>query len=91
MKVKNKVLSNINLSITEMPIRKLERLLSGKSENKIDSEVYKLLQKGQPLQWGALGDPFDDIERATGWGLKAIELFKKHNIPVRIVQRGQMF
>lgn len=73
---------------TEMPIRKLERLLSGKSENKIDVEVYKLLQKGQPLQWGALGDPFDDIERATGWGLKAIELLKKYNIPTRISTKG---
>jgi DNA repair photolyase len=40
------------------------------------------------VQWGALGDPFDNIERWNGTGLKFIELFQRYEQPVRVSTKG---
>lgn len=50
--------------------------------------AQKMIRAGSPMQWGGLGDPFDEIERASGWALQAIPLFQKHKVPVRISSKG---
>lgn len=41
-----------------------------------------------PVQWGALGDPFDCIERQHGLGLKMMDLFTRYKQPTRISTKG---
>ena len=41
-----------------------------------------------PVQWGALSDPFDYIERQHGRSLEMIPIFIEHNQPVRISTKG---
>jgi DNA repair photolyase len=40
------------------------------------------------IQWGALGDPFDNIERWQRVGLQLIPIFQKYNQPTRISTKG---
>lgn len=44
--------------------------------------------KRSVIQWGALGDPFDNIERHQGRGLEFIKLFQKYRQPVRVSTKG---
>lgn len=41
-----------------------------------------------PIQWGALGEPFDNIERWQGLALEMIKLFVKHKQPTRVSTKG---
>ena len=74
----------------EWPLKNLRRLLGEEAptSSRQARAAQKMLRNGSPMQWGGLGDPFDEIERATGWGLKAIELLQKYKIPVRISTKG---
>jgi DNA repair photolyase len=40
------------------------------------------------IQWGALGDPFDNIERHHGLGKAFISLFQQYGQPVRVSTKG---
>lgn len=40
------------------------------------------------IQWGALGDPFDNIERHQQVGQQLIPLFQKYGQPVRVSTKG---
>ncbi len=73
---------------SEWPIKKLERFLDRGYKDPISIQMYNLLDYGLPVQLGALGDPLDDIEEATGWLLKAIPLFIKYKVPVRVSTKG---
>ena len=73
---------------TEWPIYQLEKFLAREAKDKVAKAVYPLLNQGMPVQLGALGDPLDDIEEASGWLLKAIPLFIHHGIPVRVGTKG---
>lgn len=75
----------------EWPIHNLQRLLENDFTGRtarMERAAAKMLQAGSPMQWGGLGDPFDEIERASGWGLQAIKLFQAHKTPVRISSKG---
>jgi DNA repair photolyase len=72
----------------EWPIRKLEAFLDRSLNDSTSKAMYPLLNNGAPVQLGALGDPFDDIEASTGWAKKAIPLFIKYKVPVRIGTKG---
>lgn len=41
-----------------------------------------------PVQWGALGDPFDYIERQVGRSYELMDVFEKYNQAVRISTKG---
>lgn len=73
---------------SEWPIGQLEKFLNQELKSETPKAMYPLLDQGMPIQLGALGDPLDDIEPATGWLLKAIPLFIKHKIPVRVGTKG---
>lgn len=44
--------------------------------------------KRKVVQWGALGDPFDNIERWICRGFELIKLFQKYEQPVRVSTKG---
>ena len=69
---------------SEFPIKKLERFLARDAKDKISQAMYPLLDAGCPVQLGALGDPFDELEVHSGWAKQAIPLFIKYKVPVRI-------
>jgi len=73
---------------SEWNIKKLEKFLARDMRDVQSVEMYKLLDAGCPVQFGALGDPFDELERHSGWAKKAIPLFIKYGIPVRISTKG---
>jgi len=73
---------------TEWPLKKLEAFLARDLKDKTSLAMYPLLDSGCPVQMGALGDPFDDIEIHSGWMKKAIPLFIKYKVPVRISTKG---
>lgn len=73
---------------SEWSIRKLERFLDRSLTGAVPEAMYPLLDAKVPIQLGALGDPADDLEDATGWLLKAIPLFIKYKIPVRVGTKG---
>ena len=68
----------------EWNIKKLEKFLNRELKDDIAKAMYPLLDQGCPVQFGALGDPFDDLELHSGWAKKAIPLFIKYKIPVRV-------
>lgn len=74
--------------------RALDRMLSGNCKGHLHSFYRTIMELGGgggrrgPVQWGALGDPFDNIERQQGWGLEAMKIFEKYDQPVRIGTKG---
>lgn len=77
-------------------IKKLEAILSGESQSKKSKVIRKALKRDQegqpcPLQWGALSDPFDEIERQQGWALEICKVLRKYNQPTRISTKGKLF
>lgn len=73
---------------SEWDIKRLEKFLAREAKDKISQAMYPLLDAGVPVQFGALGDPFDDLELHSGWAKKAIPLFIKYGVPVRISTKG---
>lgn len=73
---------------SEWNINKLEKFLARDLQDRQSLSMYKVLDAGVPIQLGALGDPFDDLELHSGWAKKAIPLFIKYKIPVRIGTKG---
>jgi len=69
-------------------LRALERLFARDADNEYARAVYPLLDMGQPIQWGALGEPFDKLEELTGWGLKFAKILRKYNVPTRVSTKG---
>lgn len=72
----------------QFPLRSLEKFLARESKSVMYRKMYPMLDSGLPVQYGALGDPFDDLEIASGYSLKALELFIKYKVPVRISTKG---
>jgi len=87
-KTKIQQIINDGTFYTEWPIRKLEAFLARDLKDKTSLAMYPLMDTGCPVQMGALGDPFDDIEIHTGWMKKAIPLFIKYKVPMRISTKG---
>jgi DNA repair photolyase len=75
---------------SEWSIKALEKFLNREQPGRFAQAVYPMLDKKMPIQLGALGDPLDEIERYTGWLLKAIPIFQKHDIPVRVGTKGAL-
>lgn len=73
---------------TEFPVEKLVKLLTGQFNNAWSRVLDPLIKQKMPMQLGALGDPFDAMEIATGWFLKAAPILKKLEYPVRISTKG---
>ena len=72
----------------EWPIRRLERFLARENKDAQSQAAYTMMDRGAPIQLGALGDPFDDLELHSGWAKEAIPLFIKYKQPVRISTKG---
>jgi len=72
----------------EWPIKQLEKFLAREYQDEQSQAMYTLMDRGAPVQLGALGDPFDDLEIHSGWAKKAIPLFIKYKQPVRISTKG---
>ena len=60
-------------------------------------EIFTLKRKSQfapyikakyVMQWGGLGDPFDEYEREHGVGLELLEFFKEINYPICFSTKG---
>lgn len=82
----------VRFRVGQWSLGQLERVLTD-PENKFHRALVDVAEgrglKGKcPIQWGALGDPFDRIERHQGWALKALPLFAKHDQAVRISTKG---
>jgi len=73
---------------SEWPIRRLEAFLARDLKDKTSLAMYPLLDQGCPVQLGALGDPFDELERHSGWAKQALPLFIKYKVPVRVSSKG---
>lgn len=63
-------------------------IVDRRMDRKILDEVGGENTSQCPVQWGALGDPFDCIERQHGVGLQMMDLFTKYEQPVRISTKG---
>jgi DNA repair photolyase len=72
----------------QYPVKRLERFLARDLKDPISKAMYPLLDSGCPVQLGALGDSFDEIELHTKWAQQAIPLFRKYRVPVRIGTKG---
>ena len=73
---------------SEWSLQKLEKFLDRSCDDVLSKSMYPMLDRGLPVQLGALGDPFDDLERHTGWARRAIPLFIKYKVPVRVGTKG---
>ena len=73
---------------SEWPIKQLEKFLNRELKGSKYAAMYELLDGGQPVQLGALGEPFDTLEEHSGWAKKAIPLFIKYKVAVRISTKG---
>lgn len=78
-------------------LRVLERVLAGE-DGKVNGIAFSTFREALnldhklrcPLQWGALGDPFDNIERNQRRGLDFIRIVKQHRQPVRVSSKGRL-
>ncbi len=81
-------LEKFGVSQTGFNINSFEKLIKGKLNNCWSRVLYPLIKKKCPLQIGALGEPFDELEPKHKFTLKAIELCGKYKIPIRISTKG---
>lgn len=72
----------------EWNIKKLESFLARDLKDPTSKAMYPLMDAGCPVQLGALGDPFDDLELHSGWAKQAIPLFIKYKQAVRVGTKG---
>lgn len=72
----------------EWPLKKFLAFLRRDLKGRIPEAMYPLLDQGQPIQIGALGEPFDLAELESGWMLRALSLIAKLKQPVRISTKG---
>ena len=73
----------------------IEKLISGHCDptsrlGRMHQAIMEVGGNGMrcPVQFGALGDPFDNIERHQGWALEALKVFNKYDQPVRVSTKG---
>lgn len=86
---------NAKRVVGQWSVAALEGILSGRSTSRQAQAIRKALKRDQdgppcPLQFGALADPFDEIERNQGWALEAAPVLKKYRQPVRISTKGRL-
>lgn len=86
--VKKKVMEKFDVRQLEFPIKKFVAFLRQDLTGKVPRAMYPLLDKRRPIQLGALGEPFDEEERRTGWALKALDFLASFGYPVRISTKG---
>jgi len=72
----------------EWPLKKFLAFLRRDLKGRIPEAMYPLIDQGQPIQIGALGEPFDLAELESGWMLRALSLIAKLKQPVRISTKG---
>lgn len=82
-----------NVDVRALAPRRLEKFLAGDDKNMPISILEKIGKSSNkkvrcPVQWGALGDPFDCIERQHALAPEFIKLFRKYDQPTRISTKG---
>lgn len=78
-----------SFAVGQLSHERLEAFLRGEGQFKVYHDALRQVPgMVGPVQWGALGDPFDNVERWQGWALKAVELLKRYNQPTRISTKG---
>jgi len=87
-KAKRDQLRKLGVKQTEWDIKKLYAFLRRELTGDTPRAMYPLLDAGQPIQLGALGEPFDNMEAKTGWALKAMEAFTSFKQPCRVSTKG---
>jgi len=83
-----------NWDVGQMSLHRLDHMLSGDSAELGNRLLHKALKRHTkrptPLQFGALTDPFDNIERNQGWALQLPALLQRHNQPIRVSTKGRL-
>lgn len=76
-------------------VKVLDDILAGRPGKNvgISYDVYREAlnfghKKRCPMQWGALGDPFDNIERNQGFAFEVMDVIQRHRQPTRISTKG---
>lgn len=81
-----------SFEVKAIKLNHLRRFLEYKDINMMNREVLNEVGGRKtpqcPVQWGALGDPFDCIERQHGLGLNMMDLFTHYEQPTRISTKG---
>jgi len=85
---KKNQLQNFHVSQTEFNPETFIKLLEGKMDNHWARAMKPLIENKCPLQLGALGDPFDELDPHTGWFLKVLPHFARLDIPMRVSTKG---
>lgn len=82
------------LALGQFNARRLERVLAGESRTRLDRQMHLALKRDTkrpcPIQFGALTDPFDNIERAQGWALRLPAILARYGQPVRVSTKGRL-
>jgi len=80
--------------IGQLSLNRLERILDGSDKTRMGQAFYQALKRRSkrpcPIQYGALTDPFDNIERNQGWALQVPKLMAKYSQPCRISTKGTL-
>lgn len=84
--------------IGQMSLRKIDSIFSG-GGGKFGEMFRDALRYDRrnangypcPVQLGGLNDPMDNIERNQGWFLEFCKLVEKHQQPVRVSTKGDLF
>jgi DNA repair photolyase len=85
---KRKMMEKLEVDQTEWDLRKFIAFLRGDLKSEWTKAMYPLINEGQPVQWGALGEPFDEVELNSGWALKALPIIGQLKHPIRISTKG---
>jgi DNA repair photolyase len=88
---------NTSATVGQWSAKALDGILSGRSTSRQAQAIRKALKRDDPdgkppcpLQFGALADPFDEIERNQGWALEVAEVLERWQQPVRISTKGRL-
>lgn len=87
-KAKKRFIERTGIRQKEWDIKTFTAFLRRDLNNDWTKAMYPLMDKGQPVQFGALGEPFDEKERETGWALRALDIIEKVKQPIRISSKG---
>jgi len=59
----------------------LERVLSMKPRNQVETELCKFVERKIPIHWGGVSEPFSVFEKTYQTGLNILKLLEKYKYP----------
>lgn len=85
---KKELYKRIGQRQTQWDIKLFYKFMRRELRNEWTKSMYPLMDEGQIIQFGSLGDPFDKMEEEFEWSYRALPFLERMKQPTRISTKG---